>query len=271
MNLEIIGYLVSILMGLSLGLLGGGGAILTVPILVYLFKINPILATAYSLFIVGITALFGGINYYRKNEVDLKIGVNFAIPSFIGVYLTRSFIIPNIPSTLFTIGTVSLTKPLLIMSVFSVIMLLASISMIKLKENDANKSTNSNGDQKYFSKILIQGFTVGCIAGFVGAGGGFLIIPTLVMVIGLPMKRAIGTSLFIIATQSLIGFLGDVQRQPTIEWNLLFKIASIALVGLFIGIYFSNKVSEKNLKKSFGYFVLTMGTLILIDQIRKLG
>ncbi len=266
MDLAIVGYLVSILMGLSLGLLGGGGAILTVPILVYLFKVNPVLATAYSLFIVGLTALFGGLNYYRKKDVDLKVGFNFAVPSFTGVYLTRSFIIPNIPMNIFTLGSITLTKPLLIMTVFSFIMLLASISMIKPKK-DKQKPMSS----PRFGLILLQGFTVGCIAGFVGAGGGFLIIPTLVLVIGLPMKRAIGTSLFIIATQSLLGFIGDVQHQAFIEWSLLFKIAGMALIGLVFGIYLSDKVSEKGLKKGFGFFVLTMGALILIDQIRKLS
>lgn len=265
MELEIIGYFTSILMGLSLGLLGGGGAILTVPILVYLFKINPVLATAYSLFIVGLTALFGGLNYYRKGEVDLKTGITFATPSFIGVYLTRSLIIPNIPLHIASIGNVEITKPLLIMTAFSIIMLLASISMIKPKKNqNINKS-----DKKPYT-ILIQGFVVGCIAGFVGAGGGFLIIPTLVVIVGLPMKRAIGTSLFIIATQSLLGFIGDIQHQASIEWSLLLKIASVALIGLFIGINLSDKVSEKGLKKGFGFFVLTMGTFIFLDQLRKI-
>lgn len=265
MELAFFGYFASILMGLSLGLLGGGGAILTVPILVYFFKINPMLATGYSLFIVGLTALFGGLKYYRKGEVDLKTGITFATPSFIGVYLVRSFIIPNIPMNILTIGSVNITKPFFIMIFFSVIMLLASLSMIRSKKEKTEQSPSKNS-----YKLLHQGFIVGSLAGFVGAGGGFLIIPTLVMVVGLQMKRAIGTSLFIIATQSLLGFLGDIQHQTTIEWSLLIKIVLLALIGLFLGIKLSDKVSEKGLKKGFGFFVLTMGTLILIDQLKKM-
>jgi hypothetical protein len=268
MELELIGYFVSIFMGLSLGLLGGGGAILTVPILVYLFKINPVLATAYSLFIVGLTALFGGLNYYKKGEVDLKTGIIFAIPSITGVYLTRSLVIPNIPMNIVTIGNIVITKPLLIMAVFSVIMLLASFSMIRPRKENIRPLDKVRPRKNYI--IPLQGFMVGSIAGFVGAGGGFLIIPTLVVLVGLPMKRAIGTSLFIIAAQSLLGFIGDVQHQVSIEWSLLFKIASMALIGLFLGIKLSDKVSEKGLKKGFGFFVLAMGTFIFIDQLRKL-
>ncbi len=269
MTLEFFGYLASIFMGLSLGLLGGGGSILTVPILVYLFNINPILATAYSLFIVGLTALFGGINYYSKGEVDLKTGFTFAIPSFIGVYLTRSFVIPRIPLKISIFNEMEVTKPMLIMTVFSVIMLLASFSMIRPKKEPIQAPESSYKKPKFYT-IPMQGFMVGSIAGFVGAGGGFLIIPTLVILVGLKMKRAIGTSLFIIATQSLLGFIGDVQHQVNIQWSLLFKIAFIALIGLFLGIKLSDKFSEKLLKKGFGYFVLLMGTIILIDQLRRM-
>ena len=265
MDLQIFGYLAAILMGLSLGLLGGGGAILTVPILVYLFHIDPVVATAYSLFVVGSTALFGGINYYKKGEVDFKTGFTFAIPSFLGVFLTRLLVIPNIPTSIINIGDFELTKPLLIMTVFSVIMLLASISMIRPKKINSNEVKVI----KPYS-LPIQGLVVGCIAGFVGAGGGFLIIPTLVIVVGLPMRRAVGTSLFIIAAQSLLGFLGDVQHQDNIEWVLLLKIVAISLIGLIIGINLSDKVSEKKLKKGFGFFVLIIGIIILVDQLRRI-
>lgn len=265
MDMQILGYLTSILMGLSLGLLGGGGAILTVPILVYLFHIDPVVATAYSLFIVGATAFFGGINYYKKGDVDFKTGFTFALPSFIGVFLTRLLIIPNIPMKILSIGAFELTKPVLIMTVFSIIMLLASISMIVPKK----VSTKEVKTKKSYS-LPLQGLMVGCIAGFVGAGGGFLIIPTLVVAVGLSMRKVVGTSLFIIAAQSLLGFLGDVQHQPYIEWTLLLKIVGISLIGLYFGIKLSNKVSEKKLKKGFGFFVLITGATILVDQLRRL-
>lgn len=266
--MEILGYIASILMGLSLGLIGGGGSILTVPILVYLFSVNPILSTAYSLFIVGLTALVGGTFYLKKGEVDLKTGFIFAIPSFIGVYLTRAFIVPSLPDPVFSIGSTTVSKALLIMFVFAVLMVVASLSMIKSNKGvtEAKKISNS-------SRILLisaEGLIVGGITGFVGAGGGFLIIPALVVLVGLPMKIAVGTSLFIIAAKSLIGFIGDVQHQAFIDWKLLFTIAAIAIGGLFLGMSLSRKVPEKALKKGFGYFVLIMGTIILIDQIRKM-
>ena len=255
-------------MGLSLGMVGGGGSILTVPILVYLFAINPVLATAYSLFIVGLTALVGGIFYYKKGEVDLKTGFIFAIPSFIGVYLTRAYVVPQLPDPVFTVAGWIFSKPLLIMLVFAILMLLASISMIKTK-----KEVTKPKELSPLNKILLisaEGLIVGAITGFVGAGGGFLIIPALVILVGIPMKTAVGTSLFIIAAKSLLGFIGDVQRQPVIDWKLLFIIAGIAIAGLFFGMSLSKRVHEKTLKKGFGYFVLVMGVFVLIDQIKKL-
>lgn len=266
--MEIYGYIASIFMGLSLGMIGGGGSILTVPILVYLFSINPVLATAYSLFIVGLTALVGGAVYLRKGEVDLKTGFIFAVPSFIGVYLTRAYVIPHLPDPVFTFGTVAVSKPLLIMAVFAVLMLLASVSMIKTKKT-ASKPKELTRRQRTLL-ISVEGLVVGTITGFVGAGGGFLIIPALVILVGMPMKIAVGTSLFIIAAKSLIGFIGDIQHQATIDWKLLFTVAGIAVMGLFIGMNFSKKVSEKSLKKGFGYFVLIMGAFILFDQLKKL-
>ena len=268
MTFAILGYISSIFMGLSLGMIGGGGSILTVPILVYLFNIDPSLATAYSLFIVGLTALFGGINYYRKGEVDLKTGFIFATPSFVGVYLVRSFVIPNLPQELFTLGSMIITKPLLIMLVFAVLMVVASISMIRTKKSESKK-TEFSPMMKYLM-IGLEGLVVGGVTGFVGAGGGFLIIPALVILVGLPMKIAVGTSLFIIAAKSLLGFIGDVQHQPFIDWTLLFQIAVIAIAGLFIGVKVSDKISEKVLKKGFGFFVLIMGSVILFDQLRKM-
>ncbi len=267
--MEIYGYLASILMGLSLGMIGGGGSILTVPILVYLFKIDPVLATAYSLFIVGLTALVGGGFYLKKGEVDLKTGLIFAVPSFVGVYLTRAYVIPHLPDPVFTIGSHAISKPLLIMLVFAVLMVVASVSMIKTKKISSTAAKELSVKNR-FLLISLEGLIVGGITGFVGAGGGFLIIPALVLLVGMPMKIAVGTSLFIIAAKSLLGFIGDLQHQAYIDWQLLLTVSSIAIVGLFVGILLSKKVSEKALKKGFGFFVLIMGALILFDQIQKL-
>lgn len=265
--MEILGYFAAIIMGLSLGLIGGGGSILTVPILVYLFKVDALLATSYSLFIVGLTAFFGGISYFRKAEVDFKVGFIFATPSFIGVYLTRSYILPSIPENLH-IGDITFSKALLIMAIFALLMLMASVSMIRSNTSEAGRTQLS----PFLKNIIIatEGLVVGGVTGLVGAGGGFLIIPALVVLVGLPMRRAVGTSLFIIAVKSAVGFTGDLQRSINIDWSLLVTLSAIALVGLFLGIKFSNKFSDKYLKKGFGYFVLLMGSVILIDQILKL-
>lgn len=265
--MEILGYLAAIIMGLSLGLIGGGGSILTVPILVYLFKVDALLATSYSLFIVGLTALFGGVSYFKKSEVDFKTGFIFATPSFIGVYLTRSYILPSIPESMH-VAHIAFSKALLIMVIFALLMLLASVSMIKSNSQEKNRSQMSPSLRNFI--IAIEGLVVGGVTGLVGAGGGFLIIPALVVLVGLPMRKAVGTSLFIIAVKSAVGFAGDLQRSIAIDWILLVTLSAIALVGLFLGIKFSNKFSDKYLKKGFGYFVLLMGSVILIDQIFKL-
>lgn len=265
--MELFGYIAAIFMGLSLGLIGGGGSILTVPILVYLFKIDPVPATAYSLFIVGLTALVGGVSYFRKGEVDLKTGITFAIPSFVGVYLTRAFVVPWLPDPTFSLAAVSIAKPLLMMLVFAVLMVAASVSMIRAPSSPATKATLTPTAR--FFLISIEGLVVGALTGFVGAGGGFLIIPALVLLVGLPMKKAVGTSLFIIAAKSLIGFTGDLGHHA-MDWMLLLTISAIAIGGLFVGLALSKKVSDKILKKGFGWFVLVMGTAILFDQIGTL-
>jgi uncharacterized protein len=268
---EYLGYLASIVMGVTLGMIGGGGSILTVPILVYLFAINPVLASAYSLFIVGLTALVGGLSYLKRGEVWIKTGVIFAVPSFVGVYVARAYVVPNLPDPVFTFaGGYVVSKALLIMLVFAVLMVLASLTMIRSKKPVETPAAHPMSPSMKNGLIAIEGLVVGGITGFVGAGGGFLIIPALVLLVGMPMKIAVGTSLFIIASKSLLGFIGDLQRQPFIDWTLLAVISAIAVVGLFVGMSLSSRVSEKALKKGFGYFVLVMGVMILFDQLSKL-
>jgi uncharacterized membrane protein YfcA len=264
-----LGYAAAIFMGLSLGLLGAGGSIMTVPILVYLFSINPIVATGYSLFTVGATALVGALIYFKRGEVDLKTGINFAMPSFFGVITARTFILPNLPDPVFYIFEQAVSKAILVMLVFSLLMLAASYNMIKGAQFKPKNKKKLN--LKNLILILLIGFITGIITGFVGAGGGFLIIPVLVMFVGLPMKTAVGTSLSIIATNSLIGFIGDLQFQQNTDWTLIVSLALIAITGLFVGISLSKRFSDTNLKKSFGFFILLMGLFILIDQILRIN
>ncbi|MFW7380656.1 MAG: sulfite exporter TauE/SafE family protein [Oligoflexus sp.] len=266
--MDILGYVLAIFMGLTLGMIGGGGSILTVPLLVYVFQVEPVLATAYSLFIVGLTALFGGISYQLKGEVDLKTGFIFAIPSFVGVYSVRAWAMPKIPDELSLLAGFTVSKSTLIMVVFAILMLLASISMIKSKRATTGKTDISKMTR--FLLIGVEGLIVGGVTGFVGAGGGFLIIPALVLLVGLPMKLAVGTSLFIIAAKSLIGFIGDLQQSTAIDWPFILTITAMALIGLFFGSRLTQYVPEQKLKKGFGYFVLVMGSIILLDQLRGL-
>ncbi|HQO87606.1 MAG TPA: sulfite exporter TauE/SafE family protein, partial [Bacteroidia bacterium] len=191
--MEVFGYACAILMGLSLGLIGGGGSILTVPILVYLFSIDAVLATGYSLFIVGFTSLIGSFSHIRMGNVHLRTAVVFGIPSIIAVFITRAFIVPAIPQDLFNIGTLQITKPIALLLLFAVIMLLASYSMIRRKK----QKPDYDKVQYNYPLIIIEGFVVGTITGLVGAGGGFLIVPALVLLAHLPMKKAIGSSLLI--------------------------------------------------------------------------
>ncbi|HUH74975.1 MAG TPA: sulfite exporter TauE/SafE family protein [Chitinophagales bacterium] len=260
--MEIAGYIASILIGISLGLIGGGGSILTVPVLVYLFSVDAVLATGYSLFIVGTTSAIGSVNYFRKNLVNIKTAIIFGIPSIIAVFLTRAYIVPAIPNDILHIGELVITKNLFIMALFAVLMLAASFSMIK-------KSTIAvdaeNGVQKFnYPLIIVEGIVVGTLTGIVGAGGGFLIIPALVILSKLPMKEAIGTSLVIIAAKSLIGFLGE--SFETLDWNFLLSVSAFAIVGIFIGTALSKRVDGDKLKPAFGWFVLVMGIYILIKE-----
>ena len=258
--MELLGYFGALCIGLILGLTGGGGSILTVPILVYVMLIDPMIATAYSLFIVGTTSAFGAIQNYQKGFVDLKNGFLFAIPSFIALYLTRRILVPLIPDAILE-QPFLLTKSTFLMVFFAVIMVLAAISMLKKKKEVVETVGNIA-----ISTLLFQTFTIGIIIGLVGAGGGFLIIPSLVLFAKLPMKKAVGTSLFIIAMNSLIGFLGDVQT-ITIDWKFLSSFTGISIVGIFIGIYLNKYINETQLKKGFAYFVLFMATFILVKEI----
>lgn len=261
--MEIIGYLASLIIGVSLGLIGGGGSILTVPALVYLFGIDPVLATAYSLFIVGATSLVGAFPKYKNGEINIKTAIIFGIPSIAAVYATRAFFVPAIPATIFRLGTWSLTKPLMMMMIFAILMVFASVSMIRSKE----KNEDDESVQVFnYPMILLEGAIVGMLTGLVGAGGGFLIIPALVLFSKLPMKQAIGTSLLIIAAKSLIGFTGDLGKE-TMDWNLLLSVTALAIVGIFIGNALGKKVSPESLKKGFGWFVLIMGIYIIIKEL----
>lgn len=253
----------ALVIGITLGLLGGGGSILTVPVLVYLFALDPVVSTGYSLFIVGLSSLFGAFSYWRKKLTDLKVVAIFGSASIASVYLARRVIVPAIPDEIFQVGEFIVTRNIGIMVLFAVLMVAASYSMIKggVREKETNEPISYN----YFS-LLLQAFVIGILVGLVGAGGGFLIIPALVMFSKLPIKTAVGTSLSIIAVNSLIGFLGDLQTR-TMDWNFLMLFTALAVAGIFIGSKLSTIVPSQRLKPAFGWFVLVMGIYILGKEL----
>ncbi|RQP19763.1 MAG: sulfite exporter TauE/SafE family protein [Parapedobacter sp.] len=261
--MDVAGYIASVFIGIALGLIGGGGSILTVPVLVYLFSIDAVLATAYSLFVVGATSAVGSFSYFTKGLVNIRTAIVFGIPSIIAVYLTRAFIVPAIPAEIFSIGNFTFTKSILLMLLFAVLMIFTSYSMIK-KEKDVTDEAPQK-QQFNYPLILVEGTLVGILTGLVGAGGGFLIIPALVLLSKLPMKEAVGTSLVIIAAKSLIGFFGE-SSETAIDWLFLLKVSAFAIIGIFIGMALSKKINAAKLKPAFGWFVLVMGIYIIVKE-----
>ncbi|MGV8879571.1 MAG: sulfite exporter TauE/SafE family protein [Sphingobacteriaceae bacterium] len=260
------GYIAAAFIGLSLGLIGGGGSILTVPVMVYLFGVQPLLATSYSLFIVGATSLIGAVDNYKKGQVNLKAAIFFGSSSIFTVFVTRKFIVPAIPKDIWTVNGFTVTEPFLTMVLFGLLMLVAAISMIRDK-NGAGPEKECSDCIKFF-KLLGYGVTIGLVTGMLGAGGGFLLIPALIYLVKLPMKKAIGTSLLIIALNSLVGFAGDLGHFR-IDWHFLLTITSIAITGIFMGGFLSRKIPSQKLKKGFGWFVLTMGVYIILKEVLR--
>jgi uncharacterized membrane protein YfcA len=261
---EIAGYAAAVLIGLSLGLIGGGGSILTVPILIYFFHIEPVAATTYSLFVVGITSSVGAFSHYRKGNVNFKIAMLFGLPSLIAIFIMRKWVMPAIPHHLFNIGQFEVTKAALVMLVFAVLMLAASISMIRKK-----KAISTDELSISYIKLVVQSILVGIITGFVGVGGGFLIIPSLVLFAGLPMKKAVGTSLMVMTISSLLGVLGDVSRHLPVNYAFLMIFSVFAIAGIVAGSYFTKYVNDAKLRPAFGWFVLVMGIFVLVTTLYK--
>jgi uncharacterized membrane protein YfcA len=260
---QIIGYILAVFVGMILGMLGSGGSILSVPILVYVMSIEPTLATAYSLFIIGTTSLVGGIHKAKQHLVDFNKVVLFGIPAVISVFVTRKVIVPRIPDIIFSTNDFTLSKPILIMIVFAVVMIFASVRMIKPLE----KKIEVEDTKLNYYRITLLGIFIGLLSGFVGAGGGFLIVPTLLFFAKTPMKLAVGTSLFIVSSQSLIGFTGDILEERIIDWPLLLFFTLASIIGIFMGNYISKKINEEKLKTGFGWFVLAMGIYIMMREV----
>jgi uncharacterized protein len=261
--MEIAGYIAAVLIGLSLGLIGGGGSVLTVPVFVYMLHVNPVLATTYSLFVVGSCSLVGGARAWYRGLIDFNTVIYFGISSMLSVYLVRYFAVPAIPEYLFTVGSMDITKGVFLMVLFALLMVGAAVSMIRSRDrNGSVPATNRNR----ITGLIFQGLIVGAITGLLGAGGGFLIIPALVLFSKLPMKTAVGTSLTIMAFSSLFGFFSTLNHY-TVDWIQLLLFTAIAITGIFIGAALSDKIPGNYLKKGFGWFILAMGVYILVKEI----
>ena len=254
------------LVGIALGTLGSGGSILTVPIMVYLMNIKAVDATGYSLFVVGLTSTFGGVNYIRKKLVDINRAILFAVPSIISVFLTRVFIVPFIPNTIATFSGSTLTKDLFIILIFAVLMIVVAFKMIQSKEDKELESFIPA--KSHFSSLIATGLFAGIFTGILGVGGGFIIIPALVLFAKTPVKMSVGTSLLIIATNSFMGFIGEViAKGSSIDYSFLLVFSVFSISGIFIGSYLLSKISSFMLKKIFGWFVLFIGISILLKEI----
>jgi len=260
----VFGIIAALFIGLTLGLIGSGGSILTLPILVYIFHVPTELAILYSLFIVGITSAVGaGKAAYHRN-IDYRAAFLFGVPSIISIYLTRNYIMPLLPNELFSLGGFSVSKDIYLLLLFSLVMFMAAYKMIK---SDSSKELPPSQNTHWFSfaiKLIIQGLLVGLLAGLIGAGGGFVIIPVLINLMRLPMKKAVGTSLLIITMNASVGFLGNFQQYPQIDWALLLYVSGASIIGIFIGLLLGNKIEGSKLKKYFGYFVLLMAVYIVL-------
>ncbi|RRB10265.1 sulfite exporter TauE/SafE family protein [Larkinella knui] len=262
---EVAGFLSAIVAGFVIGLAGGGGSILTVPIFVYLFHIQPVLATTYSLFVVGATSLVGSIEYAIKKQIDFTVTAAFAIPSFLSVFLARRFLVPVIPDPLFQYRSFVLPKNDAILYFFAFVMILAAQAMIR--QPNPNQEAQSP-ERPRLGLLALDGLGVGLLTGTIGAGGGFLIVPMLALLAGLPMHRAVATSVLIISVNSFVGFLGDLHRND-LDWRFLLEFTAFSIGGIILGVYLSRFIPPTQLRRGFGVFVLGVALYILFKESSK--
>ncbi|GAB4004855.1 sulfite exporter TauE/SafE family protein [Spirosoma migulaei] len=260
---ELFGYASALLVGLVIGLAGGGGSILTVPIFVYVFHIPTVLATTYSLFVVGSTSLIGSLHHVWHKRVDLPVTVAFALPSFVSVYLSRRYLVPALPDPLFQFERFVLPKSDAILYFFAIVMIIAARAMIR---NDRPEQGEAADGRPRYGSLALDGLAVGLLTGTIGAGGGFLIVPMLVLMAGLPIHRAVATSVLIIAVNSFVGFLGDIHHTD-LNWNFLLPFTGLSIVGIFVGMYLARYVAPDKLKKGFGWFVLVIALYMIGREI----
>lgn len=261
-----LGFFLAILVGVTLGLVGSGGSILTVPILVSVFNIKPEVAFVYSLFIVGTTAIFGSVRAYNQKDIDLRIAFSFGVTSILAVYLTRVFIVPSMPNVLFTMGDFEMNKDNYLLLLFAILMLIASVTMIRRTNYLVDKNQKWIEENKRLI-FIFSGIVVGTITGLVGAGGGFLIVPILFLIGRLPMNKAVGTSLMIISLNSIVGFVSNFHHKMNIDWIFLLSFSVFTVIGILVGTYLNRFIDGQKLKRLFGWFVMLLGIYIIISSL----
>jgi uncharacterized membrane protein YfcA len=262
---ELEAYTASVVIGLCLGLIGAGGSILTIPVFVYILKTNPVASIVYSMFIVGICSFTGTIISFIKKLVDIKAAVVFGLPSVAGVFVARKLIFPAVPAKLFTIGSFVITKDVFIMLSLAVIMFIVSIKMLKKKPEPVSAL---QGERKIRAIFFLQGISIGIVTGMLGVGGGFLIAPALLLWLKLPVKTAIGTTLFIITVNSAAGFITSYAT-VLIEWSLLIKFAIGTIAGILVGSKLSEKIKADHLKKFLAWFIIITSVYVLYKQFQN--
>lgn len=260
--MAILGYFFAIVIGLVLGFLGGGGSVLSVPVFAYLFRMDAITATTYSLFVVGVTSFIGSFDFLKNKQVDFRTALLFGLPSVLGILFSRRVVLPHLPPYIINRWGITLTKDMFILVLFAVLMLFSALKMIQ----KTPRPRVSRWDGPNYTILVSQGILVGIVTGFIGAGGGFLIVPALVMLLAIPMKQAVATSLFIISINSSIGFLSSLDKVE-INWHFLLMFTLLSVIGILIGVQFSKNIDGKRLKPIFGWFILILGIWIILSEL----
>lgn len=260
--MHVLGYFFAVIIGLVMGLIGGGGSILSVPVFAYIFNIDAITATTLSLFVVGVTSSAGSVGFLRQGSINFKTALLFGLPSVLGILFSRRVVLPHLPPFIINRWGISITKEMFILVLFALLMLISAFKMIKKTDRQRiRKSEDVN-----YTLLISQGLLVGIITGFIGAGGGFLIVPALVMLLGVSMKQAVATSLFIISINSMIGFISSLDK-VVIDWHFLLSFSALSVVGILIGVQLAKRIEGRKLRPLFGWFVLAMAVFIIVNEL----
>ncbi len=266
MILHITGYLLMLLMGGTLGLIGAGGSILTVPILVYLLQVPAVTATGYSLPIVGIAAAIGALHYRQREQIDLHATFIFALPALITVFMTRWWLLPVLPASI-AVGGFLISKDTLILALLAALMLASARFMLDPAACENGPIAPQLKGTRRFMLLIISSAFIGVLTGLVGAGGGFLIVPALLCLFGLTMHTAIGTSLLVIAVNALTGFAGDLGAGFAIDWPLLGGLLALTLAGMGLGTRLNRRCDARQLRGGFGWVTLAVAAAIIAREI----